>query len=182
MSQHAFGRTRFSFSGTTEEAYKIYLTSALFFLPLIAWYFFLIFAAVASGARGGEPPPEVLFGAFLFIPAVLISMVGGIFLRARMFNYTWGNTQLGPHRFEVSMSARKLIGIQIVNWIVTLLTLGLMHPWAAVRVAEYSVSCLRFIPGGSVDDFIAAEQENVTAVGDAAADFFDLDIGISFGL
>ena len=81
------------------------------------------------------------------------------------------------NRFVASMRARDLLLVHLVNSIVTGMTAGLLHPWAAVRMVKFQLDSLRVIPAGNIDSFVAASEPPVGAVGDSASDFFDFDIG-----
>lgn len=181
VDHHAFGTSPFSFGGRTEDFYRIYGVAALFFLPVVALYFVFVFVAVASAMaqRNGGQPPAAAFGVLglMFIVAVPLAIVGTMYFRARMFSYVWNHTTIAGHRFVAAMRARDLLLLHVVNTLVSALTGGLMHPWAAVRTVKFQLDRLQVIPAGSVDGFVAAAQPPVGAVGDAASDFFDFDIG-----
>ncbi len=181
VDHHTFGTSPFAFSGKTEDFYRIYGVAALFFLPVIALYFVFIFVAVAAAMAqksGGQPPVAALgMVSLLFIVAVPLAIVGAMYLRARMFTYVWNHTSIAGNRFTAAMRARDLLLLHVVNTLVTALTGGLMHPWAAIRAAKFQLDRLQVIPAGNVDSFVAAAQPPVGAVGDAASDFFDFDLG-----
>ncbi|MGH8018417.1 MAG: YjgN family protein [Opitutaceae bacterium] len=182
VSRHACGITSFSFSGMLGEFYKIYLAAFACFLPLVLAYIALI-ATVAMAEKSGQPPSPMLgFLVLGIFPALLLAYAGAIYLRVRLFNYSWNNTQIGPHTFRGHMEFWPFAGIQVSNAILTGVTFGLMYPWARIRVAQYTANSLEAIPGGSLDEFVASSQPEASAVGEAASDIFDLDVGIDFGL
>jgi uncharacterized membrane protein YjgN (DUF898 family) len=113
----------------------------------------------------------------LFFGAVPLAIVGTMFLRARMFTYIWNHTTIAGNRFVAGMRARDLLLLHFVNTLVTALTGGLMHPWAAIRSVKFQLDRLEVIPAGNVDAFVAAAQPPVGALGEAANDFFDFDLG-----
>lgn len=185
VGRHRYGATPFAFGGTTPEIYKIVGLTLLFFVPLLVAYggvIVTVIATTAGQAPGSPPPPPsplmALWG-LLFLPAMICAMVGSFYYRARMFNYVWGNTTLGAHRFEANMTMGGLFGLQLVNSIVVTCTLGLMYPWAKVRLVDYVLKSLKFVPAGSIEDMVGAGPEaEESAVGESAADFFDFDIGL----
>jgi uncharacterized membrane protein YjgN (DUF898 family) len=180
VNHHSYGTSPFSFAGQTSDFYKIYGVTALFFLPLVVLYFWFIFTMVAAAAGGGaQPPNPAAMGSvgLLFFLAMPVAIAGAFFFQSRMFNYIWSNTSLAGNGFIGSMRARNLFLIQFVNSLVTLLTIGLLHPWAAVRMYKYHVDSLQVIPAGNIDAFLASAQPPVSAVGVAADDFFDFDLG-----
>jgi uncharacterized membrane protein YjgN (DUF898 family) len=182
VDHHAYGTSPFSFAGQTGDFYKIYGISALFFLPLVAIYIgFIVIMAGAAMKQGGQPQPANLemmgsMGIYFFL-ALPFAIAGAFYFRSRMFNYVWNNTSLAGNQFIASMRARDLFVLHFVNSIVTLITVGLMHPWAAVRMFKYQVDSLQVVPAGNVDAFVASAQPPVSAIGEAADDFFDFDIG-----
>lgn len=182
VGHHRYGATRFAFHGTTEGIYKIFGLTLLFFIPLFIAYGGIIGTLVASGAGrtpGAPPPPMMAAWGLLFFPAMISAVIGSYFYRARLFNYVWGNTTLGEHRFEARMSFGGLLGLQIVNALAVLFTLGLLYPWAKVRLVDYILKSLRFLPAGSIDDLAGGGPvADESAVGESAADFFDFDIGL----
>jgi uncharacterized membrane protein YjgN (DUF898 family) len=184
IDRHAFGTTAFSFTGKTAGFYRIYGISLLFFIPVLIAYIGIIANAIVS-ARNGAPAPGSNVAAMGMLGLLLVfglplAIAGSFYFRSRMFNYLWSNTSLAGNTFAASMRARDLFGIHFVNSIVTFFTLGLLHPWAAVRIVKYQLDSLEIVPGGNVDTFVAAAQPPVTALGEAASDFFDFDLG--FGL
>ena len=123
-----------------------------------------------------------MFGVFLalFYAGLLCAWVGANFLKARLFVYLWNNTQLGEHCFKARMRARDFILLKFVNGLVTWFTLGLLLPFAMVRLRAFQLSCLRVEKRGDLDAFVAASQPDLGALGDSATDFWDFDIG--FGM
>ena len=184
---HRFGTTPFLFTGQTGDFYQIYLKGVLFFIPLVVAYGVMIASVVRMGLAShghGEsgPSPEAMAATmgtagFLFLGGFVCAYVGAMYLRARLFTYCWHNTQLGPHTFAASMRARDLIGLQLVNMLVTAITFGLAWPWAAVRTARFQLSCIQVVRGGDLDAFVGESQPAPGAIGEAAADFLDFDIG-----
>lgn len=184
MNRHSFGASPFAFSATVEAFFKIYGVAFLFFLPVVAAYFgiiaFAVYMATQAKTGGGKPPsPEFLpFVPLLFLLVILpFAFVGAQYLRARIFNLIWNNTTLAGNRFAATMRVRDLILLNFTNALLTLLTLGLMYPWAAVRKAKFQLASVRVLPAGNIDAFVAGAQPPVGAMGDSANDFFSFDIG-----
>jgi uncharacterized membrane protein YjgN (DUF898 family) len=178
VTRHGYGTTRFEFTGRTEDFYKFYGIAALFFLPLIACYVTIFAVMIAAGLKRGQPPPPALGAVgLLFFLALPLAIVGGFYLRSRLFNYVWNHTSLAGHRFVADMRGVDLFVLHLVNSLVTFFTLGLLHPWAAVRTVRYELGCLQFVPAGSMDAFVAGAQPPPSAIGDVATDFFNIDLG-----
>ena len=55
--------------------------------------------------------------------------------------------------------------------------MGPKSPWAKVRRIRYLVSCFTVVAPRGLDDISASQLKDDNALGDAAADFFDWDVG-----
>lgn len=76
------------------------------------------------------------------------------------------------------MSARGFMKLQVLNTVLTLLTLGLYRPFAVVNTYAYQVAHTSIVSEGGLDTVIAAATNTQrSASGDGAADFFGIDIG-----
>ncbi len=175
-----YGDSSFHFEGEAKGFYGIYLRAwGLYFagvFPLmIAIGIFIAWQARDLGAV--TAPPEWLnyvVGAAM----VLFVTLAKLYIRARLFNYVWNHTLLDQHRFRATVTCRRLVKIQLVNLLAIVGTLGLATPWAMVRKARYLLSCLEFVPAKSLDTVEAFGRSESSAVGEAAADFFGIDIGL----
>lgn len=182
MVNHSFGSTEFLFNGKIGEVYKIYGVALLLFLPAVIFYGVLL-GMMLSGMiqhRGHgpiEPTTGMMALGVLALVAFPLAFAGTFYVRSRIFNFTWNNTRLGRNRFEAWMRARDLIWLQFSNSFMILITLGLMYPWAAMRMVRFRLSCVQFVPNTNMDSFVAGAQSNVGALGDSAADFLDIDLG-----
>jgi uncharacterized membrane protein YjgN (DUF898 family) len=101
------------------------------------------------------------------------------FLESRIQNLVWNKTELADHRFESTVSARKLLAIHATNLALIVITLGLYKPFAMVRLAQYRVASMALAPQGDFEEFLADQSvEHAGAVGQEAGDFFDIDIAL----
>lgn len=168
--RHArYGATHFDFDAPVGAFYRIYGTAlAVFVLGALA-----IFAPLW---QLGRTQPAV----FGFFPLLFIALMLFIqpYLSARLQNLVWNHTQLGEHRFESSVGARRLYLIVLTNLLGVVCTLGLFMPFAAIRVARYRLECVSVVCAGSLDDFVAGQSQEVAATGEEAADLFDVDIAL----
>ncbi|MBF0590372.1 MAG: DUF898 family protein, partial [Magnetococcales bacterium] len=70
-----------------------------------------------------------------------------------------------------------LAWINISNLFLIILTAGLFYPWAKVRATRYMVNSIRLNSSASLDEFVAGENEAVSALGEEFGDMMDLDFG-----
>jgi uncharacterized membrane protein YjgN (DUF898 family) len=95
---------------------------------------------------------------------------------SRLQNVVWSSTRLGPHGFVSSLKVWRVFSITLTNVVATVATLGLFLPFAQVRLTRYMASAFRLYPGGDLDDVANAAADDAAAVGEEAAELFDLDI------
>ncbi len=162
-----FGNTPLVCAVGIGQIYRIFLLPALLMVLLVVGLIGIVVSAAGSGA-------------FLAIPVLMILIQALVvpYVQARTANAIWGSSRLGPHAFVSRLPVGGYIGLTLANWLAIIVTVGLFIPWARVRVARYRAEHLALAVGGSLDDFVAAEATAASAVGDEAAEMFDLDIGL----
>jgi uncharacterized membrane protein YjgN (DUF898 family) len=180
-----FGRTQCSFHARAGQFYKIYL---LLLATIVVFAIVIGFTGIGGALaalsqaqkQGGHPNPLAAFRALAILYGALILMgisIGPVF-HALITNLIWNNTRLGEHRIECNMSPLALIWITASNFVLVVLTLGFFIPWAMVRLARFQLESVRLLPAGDLEEFVAAEPETVSAVGEEAATAFDFDISL----
>ncbi|HEX6735832.1 MAG TPA: DUF898 family protein [Azonexus sp.] len=174
-----FGSTSFDCAVGIGAIYRIFLVPALLILLLVVGLIGI--AASAAAGKGGNPLLMVFLGAaFVAIPLLLIAIQALLvpYVQARTANAVWNSTSLGAHAFVSRLPVGGYIRLTVVNWLAIICTVGLFIPWARVRVARYRAENLALAVSGSLDAFVAAEATAASALGDEAAEMFDLDIGL----
>ncbi|UCV05707.1 DUF898 family protein [Dechloromonas denitrificans] len=173
-----FGTTAFECAVTTGTIYKIFLLPGLVFIALFVGI--VVTAVVAASGKGGKEALVALGFLFMLIPLIFVAVQAVVvpYVTARTNNAVWSSTRLGEHHFRSRLPVGGYIGLTVVNWLATVFTLGLFIPWARVRVARFRAEYLALAVSGSLDDFVAGEAGSATAIGDEAAEMFDLDIGL----
>jgi uncharacterized membrane protein YjgN (DUF898 family) len=127
-------------------------------------------ATPASGIVALLPIITVVLG-YLFI------LLSGPFIMVRMNNLAWSDTRFPGVRIVSALKARSYLRLQIVNVLLTLLTLGLFRPFAAVRTWRYRVEHTRI---DALEGFEGAaslaSRRPAAAAGDGVADFLGVDL------
>ena len=100
------------------------------------------------------------------------------YLFVRITNYSWHHSKLGAIYFKSDLQVKSLVWIRITNIIAIICSVGLLAPWAKVRRVRYILNNLSLLSYCSLDEFTAATGGEESAVGDAATDFFDFEIGL----
>jgi uncharacterized membrane protein YjgN (DUF898 family) len=167
-----FGTAPFAIDATASAFYGIYLRTVF-----VVAIFLIAGALVGAGvgfAAGSAMPIFMLAPLGIYVGLLLI----GPYFTARLQNLVWNHTTLAPHRFRSEVRASQLFFIVLTNYILIALTLGLFYPFARVRSTRYRVESMTMMAAGPLDAFVAGEQQQVGALGDAAVDWYDIDIAL----
>jgi uncharacterized membrane protein YjgN (DUF898 family) len=172
VTRHLFGDLRFWWSSKSGDYYRTYLLALLLAVP----GYVVFFVALSSAKEGGPAaiqgvmiPAMVVFYLYLLIP--------GAFLRARLANLLYGGLQLGPHSVSCEQRGLQLFKLYAVNLLAVVLSLGLLIPWAKIRLAQYRASCLTLHAVGDLR-FETLIDQDASALGEGLTDLGDFDIGI----
>lgn len=178
VHRHLYGDLQFTWSSKSRDYYMAYLVALGLSIPVYAALFVIVGLSSATVEPGAEAPlsPEVLLP--LTIATYSLLLIPGAFLRARIANLVYGGTRIGEHRLISNQRGFDLLKIYALNFVGIVLSLGLLIPWAKVRLAAYRASTLKLDAAGDLraekllDDRPGALGEGLTDLGD-----FDLGIG-----
>jgi uncharacterized membrane protein YjgN (DUF898 family) len=114
----------------------------------------------------------------VLIPLLFIFWVAGFVYRVAVRNIVMNSTMFdNAHPLYSDLSRGRFFWIFVSNFVITLLTLGLMRPWAAVREARYMAEHSGIIPRGDVGEIMASIQASGSAI---SAEYMDME-GMDFG-
>jgi uncharacterized membrane protein YjgN (DUF898 family) len=135
-----------------------------------------LWTKVAGGVAqsGWERIIMPLLGALM--AAYTVYLLAGPYLQARFANMVWSNTAFPGVELRSTMRAREFVRLQTVNALLTVLTLGLFRPFAAVRVYRYRLAHLEVHTSASFEQHVAAARRRASAAGDGVADFGMIDL------
>ena len=174
INNSGYGQTPLVFFAPLKSFYQIYIKGVgLFLLAMIL----SAFLGIALSAL----PTAVLYLA-------LIALFLGVqaYIRAAVTNLVWSHVSIGGNRFVSSLRTGDILGINITNSLAIAFTLGLMTPWARIRLMRYRLQNLKLIVSDDFDSFIASEQEKISAVGEEISDFYDManffDVDFDIGI
>jgi len=174
----AFGASPNSFDGTSGFFYQTYLTASGIMLGIVAGIGFIAYSLIRNPYQSAIQAS--VLSLLMAYPFILI--VGGVlvqqYLYAMLNNYCWGHSQLGTIRFQSTLNPWQLIRIRVMNILGILVSCGLLIPWAKIRKTRYILDNIAIITQGGLDDFTAEVGAEESAVGEAATDFFDFEIGL----
>ena len=156
------------------------MTGLIFLIMVLAG----VLSAVATRGGAEDEPAANLgimvasFGAVL-VAYALMFIIALPYARSRLQNLVWGQTRSEALQFHSALRLWPLAGLTLKNLLLTLITLGLYWPFAAVASARMRLQAVSVDVQGDISQWIAASQgQSGGATGDAAGDFFGFDLGL----
>ncbi|MEM9318800.1 MAG: YjgN family protein [Pseudomonadota bacterium] len=136
------------------------------------------FVRAIEGLERGETSGFGVIALFYFL--IFFAIIPAAFIyQALIRNAVYNHTSLkGGHRFRSDISWSTYCWIAVSNFVIAVCTLGLMLPWAQIRMMKYLSDHTHVTPGSSMDDFIGDQVAAGNAIGDAYGDFEAVDIGL----
>ncbi len=180
----AFGSTRFDFKASGGDFYKVFL-KALGLVVLAVVAFMALGPLFGLGLNAPVDPqapvsPEAML-LMLLLPMLLILpfyFYIGAYIRTTIANLVMNNVRPGKHRLASNLRTSVMCWLYLSNSVAILLSLGLLIPWARIRMARYRAESLALEAHGSLDDFLAGEARAVRATGEEMSDMLDVDFAI----
>jgi uncharacterized membrane protein YjgN (DUF898 family) len=174
-TNHLWGLERFCWKRPLGAYFRVFFMTILLSLPiLVPVVAVTVFAAMAGG--GGEPDANVItLALFSAYPLLIIPYS---YSRAQSANLLYDGLEIGAHRLTSRQQFLPLLKLQVVNLLGIVVSLGLLVPWAKVRMAQYRAQCMSAFVHGSLEteaNMLAGKQ---AAYGEAMADMGDLDMDL----
>lgn len=129
-----------------------------------------------SGTRAAVIGVAILLSVAAYLLMLVLSQS---YMLARSQNLIWGSTRSHRLRFSSRLKARSMIGLMLVNLLLTVITFGLYRPFAAIATAKLRLEAVSLEAHGDIDQWTAGTAGRVNdATGDAAGDLFGIDVGL----
>ena len=150
---------------------------------LLLWIVVWPMILQASGAMNDMSEEQQIVITILaiyavIIPVILIFVVAGFVYHVMVRNVVLNSTVFDEvHPLYSDLSRGRFFWIYISNFVITLITLGLMRPWAACREARYVAEHTGVIPKGDIGEIMASIQASGSAI---SAEYMDME-GMDFG-
>ncbi|GAA5531653.1 YjgN family protein [Deinococcus aluminii] len=180
----AYGSARASFRGDVGDFYVIGLTglavgiggAVLLAVPVFALLFLL---SDLPGLGTGSLSLGVLLALLTaYLAFLALYAVAWQYVRAATLRYVLNRVEVGGVvRTGATFSPWRLTWIGVSNTLAQILTLGLATPWAAVRRARYIAQGVQVRAIVSLDDFAADVTPPESALGEAATELLDINLG-----
>jgi len=177
MENNRFGSSFFSFDAEAKDFYMLALKGVGIAILCVG-----CFLACTTLLTAGMSPANTLQPMVVGMTMPLLMMAGYffllIYLYVRTANLTWNGTFIGKNRFVSTLRVRDLTWIMFSNIIASVLSVGLLVPWASIRLARYRLGKLALLAAGDLDHFRNTQLEVTSAAGEEIGDIFGIDIGI----
>jgi uncharacterized membrane protein YjgN (DUF898 family) len=89
--------------------------------------------------------------------------------------YYWSKTSIAGARFESTVRGGDLLGFNIVNALLLIITLGIAYPWVQARTMTFHTERL-VLHGTAEFDGVVQEMATATATGAELAEMFDVEL------
>ena len=175
INNTCFGLSRFQAQLTARSFYLTYLKLAGWMILVAAGFAALLGLAYTVGLGFN------LSALTSFLPLLLLIVVivgPGAYLKASLGKLVYNCTQLENFSFECDWRARDLIWIYASNFLLIVLSFGLLIPWAKIRSTNYLVSHMAIMGDTNFDHFVAGKIEQLAATGQEIGEFFDVDLPV----
>lgn len=178
---HRYGTATFDFESRVGPFYKALLFAILWCVAVVlAVVVIFLGPALVSGQIFEDFAFWATSDAMYFVPVfiiILAVMPAGFIYRAYIRNAVYAAASLeGGHVFTSTISPFGLVAIAVTNALAVMFSFGLMLPWARVRMARYLAHNTYITTNGGLDAFVGAQEEQVSALGDAFTDIEGIDV------
>ena len=184
VSHSGFGRTGFSFggehSGFVAIFWKFVGLSFLMGVIAIAVMSILLPLMPRPGADGNVSVSAQMAFFILQLPLLVGYLAVFVYYQVRLRNYVWNTSTLGKNSFLSTLSALEMFVIYLTNIVAIVFSLGLMTPWAQIRLAQYRAEHLEIALADDWQSYLAAGGEEGSALGEEVGQAFDVGVDIGF--
>lgn len=181
VTRSAYGNTEFDCNPGIGRFYKtafaaVGLVFCIAFVVVIGVMLVSLFLGVSPKSSPNAAK------AFSYLSVLLnYAILGPVLLaytHSRNLNEVLNHTRLGPHTFKSTLSATTLTGLYIGNVFAIVATLGLLTPWAQIRLARYRAQSVTLLAGASLENFTGEPVGDApSAASEELSSFLDLDFG-----
>jgi uncharacterized membrane protein YjgN (DUF898 family) len=165
--------------------FQAHLTARSFYITYLKLGGWMIFVAIGCAALLGLAYTVGLgfnlseLISFLPLLLLIVVIVGpGAYLKASLGKLVYNSTHLENFSFKCDWRARDLIWIYASNFLLIVLSFGLLIPWSKIRSTQYLVSHMAIKGDTNFDQFVAGKIDQLAATGQEIGEFFDVDLPV----
>jgi len=181
-----YGQTQFEFGGRQGEFYAIFWRSVglallgVLGIMLVVGMLGAAIEAIAGGTSSAGSPAAAAMAILTVLPLLAFYAAIGIYVQTRQRNYVWNSTTLGDNSFESTLSVRSMVFILLTNAVAIAVSLGLLIPWAQIRLARYRAEHMTVHLADDWREYIAAKDSQGSSLGEEIGDAFDVAVDVAF--
>jgi len=176
VTGHRYGGKEFKFEATAGDFFPPYLAAMGLGFLWIVFVFFVLFAWLMSSHEAGELPAHWRIYSVVGLEYLGFFLIG-IYVVSRITNLVYNKAELAGHRFISTLGAREMMWLYAGNTLAILCSLGMLIPWAMIRMAKYRAAHLSLFVNGDLDAFVAEASGEEGATGAEMDMLFDVDLG-----
>lgn len=159
----AYGTTKFEFNATYGQYGMVFLIAiGIFIVCGIPMFLITMFIPQLS----------------IIVPFAYMAVYFGVivFFMTSMLNIFYSSLSIKGNQFSASLTMPALTIVLLKNIFFIVITAGLYLPAAKVRMTKYIAENITLEATDSLDNFAAAEKEEISALGDEFGQAFDFGI------
>lgn len=202
-----YRNSRFYFSGTNPAAYKTYLwwtiLTVLSLGLLFPYAFYKHKQYQFQNLHVGQLPLALHATAGVYYAAILIPIILAIILavlafmlpilallsipvaillipliQGSLYRVTWSKVSIGNSRFACDLNEWRYAWIVVSNWLARMFSLGLLTPWAAIRLHKYKIESLSIVWQDDPSYILSIAQQDHPAFAEEMSDILDIDVSL----
>lgn len=171
-SNSRYGTSQFSFIATTAELYAIYIIAALIAIPIS-----LVIGGLATTVGVMADDTSAVMVIVMPLAMIATMMAVNAYIQTKKTNVIYSGLSLEEIGFTSDLKFGKMFWLYFSNTVAIILSLGLMIPWAKVRMARYRAECMTLY-AADFDGFQARLNKDLGAQGAELSDVMDFDLGL----
>ena len=176
VTGHRYGGKEFKFEATAGDFFPPYLVAMGSLVVLMVVVFFILFQVMMADHIAGVPPAPWKLYSVLSIEYLGFFVIG-TYIVSRITNLVYNKAVLAGHRFISTLGAREMMWLYASNTVAILFSVGMLIPWAMIRMAKYRAAHLSLFVNGDLDVFVAEASAEEGATGAEMDMLFDVDLG-----
>ena len=177
IGQTRLGTTQFDFRARASEYYTAIILGGFAIVGGVVLGLLLSMPLGDDVKIAGLPGFDLR--SIVMIPIIGLGYLFGFaVMNAGTRNAAFDNTYVGPHKLSCKLRVLQLFWLYLTNGLAAVATLGLLIPWAQVRLTRYQLSSMQLYVNGDLDEFVGVQQSQVAATGQELGDLLDVDFGL----
>lgn len=174
VENSTFGTQGFEFSVGKGAYFLAYLKFLLLFGAVLTAGG-LGFGATLAASDSGAPPGLALLVLFVTMLALLATLS---YKHVTVTNLTWSGIEVGGMRTHCALETPRMYWIALSNLLAIVASVGLLIPWAMIRMARYRVERVSLQNPENLDALLGAQTAQISAAGEEIGEFLGIDIGL----